>query len=342
MSFIWPMMLLSLLLLPLLVITYVRLQHRRARIAAAFSASGWGAGAVPGAQRSRSELRRHIPAAFFLISAAVLLFSLARPQAVVALPRQEGTVVLAFDVSGSMAADDMEPTRMEAAKAAAIEFIERQPQSVLIGVVAFSDSGMAVQTPSQEKETILAAINRLQPQRGTSLGQGIYSALNTIALAQAGSQEGPLNYSLRTPEPTPTPTRVPEGFYTPAVIVLLSDGENNESPNPLVAAQAAADRGIRIYTVGIGSPEGAVLNIDGFSVHSQLNEPLLQEIAQISGGAYYHAGDEQDLREIYQNLEPQLVLKPEEMEITSLFAGAGILFLMAGAVLSMLWFSRLP
>src|SRR3990172_7727655 len=158
----------------------------------------------------------------------------ARPQTVVSLPRIEGTVILAFDVSGSMAADDMKPTRMEAAKAAARGFVQRQPASVQIGVVAFSDNGFAVQAPTNDQEAILASINRLTPQRGTSLANGILASLNTIA-AGAGA---PLQLSSNR-SPTPTPTPVPKGAYTSAVIVLLTDGENTVSPDPLAAAPAA-------------------------------------------------------------------------------------------------------
>ena len=194
--------------------------------------------------------RRHLPPALFLTGLTILVVSLARPQTVVNLPRIEGTVILAFDVSGSMAAEDLKPTRIEAAKAAARAFIDRQPSTVQIGVVAFSDGGFAVQPPTNEQADILAAIDRLTPQRGTSVGQGILASLNAIATDKG---EGPLQYSNLAPTAVPSPTPVPKGTYTSAVIVLLSDGENNENPNPLAAALTAADRGVRIYTVGIGS-----------------------------------------------------------------------------------------
>jgi Ca-activated chloride channel family protein len=259
----------------------------------------------------------------------------------------EGIVILAFDVSGSMAADDMKPTRMEAAKAAVQDFVQRQPPSVQIGVVAFSDSGFAVQAPTNDQAILLASINRLTPTRGTSLAQGILASLNTIAASAeqslSGETEGePPHLSNLTPMPTPTPTPVPEGTYTPAVIVLLSDGENTVSPDPLVAAQVAADRGVRIYTVGVGSAAGAILHVEGFTIHSQLDEAMLQQISQFTGGAYYNAESEQDLRAIYENLDPQLVIKPEKMEVTSIFAGVSILVLLIGGAFSLLWFSRLP
>jgi Ca-activated chloride channel family protein len=206
-------------------------------------------------------------------------------------------------------------------------------------VVAFSESGLAVQAPTNDQATILSAINRLSPQRGTSLGQGILAALNTIAIADAPD---PLIYSNKTPGPTATPTPMPQGTYTSAVIVLLTDGENNVSPNPLAAAQASVERGVRIYTVGIGSAAGTLLTINGFTVHTLLDEELLQQIAQIADGAYYSAESEEDLRAIYENISLQLVIKPEKIEVTSLFAGAGILVLLIGGIFSMLWFSRIP
>jgi Ca-activated chloride channel family protein len=275
-----------------------------------------------------------------LLSLTILIVALARPQTVVGLPRIEGTVILAFDVSGSMAADDLEPTRMEAAKAAARDFVQRQPPSILIGVVAFSDSGFAVQPPSNDQAAILATINRLTPQRSTSLANGILVSLNTIAVA--GTDQSPRLLSNLTPAPTATPTPVPAGMHAPAVIVLLTDGENTAPPDPLAAAQTAAERGVRIYTVGIGSAEGATLHIEGFTIHSQLDQATLEQIAFITDGAYYGADNEQDLHTIYENINPQLVIKSEEMEVTSIFAGAGILVLLIGGALSLLWFSRLP
>jgi len=334
MSFIWPAMLSLLLLVPLCVVLYLRLQQRRRRVIARSGSLGL----VQEAAGRRIGRRRHIPATLFLIGLTILLIAVARPQTVVSLPRAEGTVILVFDVSGSMAAEDLKPTRLEAAKAAAREFVQGQPRSVQIGLIAFSDSGLAVQTPTNEQEAVLAAINRLTPQRGTSVGQGILAALNTIA---AETDQTPRFYTNLTPVPA-TPTPVPKGTFSSAVIVLLTDGENNESPDPLAAAQAAADRGVRIYTVGIGSAAGTTLHVNGFTVHTQLDEAMLQQIAQLTEGAYYNAENQQDLQAVYRNVGSQLVVKPEKTEVTALFAGAGILVLLIGATCSFLWFSRLP
>jgi Ca-activated chloride channel family protein len=333
MSFIWPAMLWSLLLIPPGVGLYVGLQRRRRR----FLANYGGLGLAQEAAGRRLGWRRHAPPALFLSGLAILLVALARPQASVNLPRQRGTVILAFDVSGSMAADDMPPTRMEAAKAAARAFVERQPPSVQIGVVAFSDGGIAVQAPTSDQEAILAAINRLGPERGTSLANGILASLNLLDAASAST-------SLLSDNPTPaaTPNPVPPGVYTPAVIVLLTDGENNEAPDPLAAAQTAADRGVRVYTVGLGSAAGALLHIEGFTVLSRLDEGLLQQISRLTGGDYYNAESAEGLRAVYEDLNPRLVIEPEWMEVTSILAGAGTLLLLIGGAVSLVWFGRLP
>jgi len=332
MSFIWPVMLLSLLLIPLFIGLYTRLQQRRRRFIENFSQFGH----VQEPTGQPIGMRRHFPAFLFLAGLSILLISLARPQAVVSLPRVEGTVILAFDVSGSMAADDLQPTRMEAAKAAAREFVENQPSSILIGVVAFSDSGFSIQSPTNDKEAILAAINRLSPERGTSLANGIYSSLNVIS---PNSVE--VLSSDQSPSIQSTPTPLPQGTYVPAIIVLLTDGENNMNPDPLEAASAAVDRGVRIYTIGIGSPEGTTLEIDDFLVYTQLDEAMLLQISQITDGAYYNAQNEADLRTIYDRLEPQLVIKSEKIEMTSIFAGVSTFILLLGGALSLFWFGRL-
>ena len=336
MSFIWPLMLLSLLLLVPLIAVYIRLQRRRRGLAARYGSMGLvGAAVGQGVRR-----RRHIPPALFLIGLVLLGVALARPQAVVSLPRVEGTVILAFDISASMAADDMQPNRMEVAKAAAREFVAQQPPTVQIGVVAFSESGLAVQPPTNDQIEIVAAINRLTPARGTSLANGIIASLNAIALAERGAP--PRLYSNLTPAAVPTPTAVPQGTYTPAVIVLLTDGDNTGPPDPLEAAKTAADRGVRIHTVGLGSAAGATLQIEGFSVFSRLDEATLQQIAQRTNGTYHNAADEEALNAAYQDLGSRLVVKPQEIEVTSIFSGAGLLALLIGGTFSLFWFGRVP
>jgi Ca-activated chloride channel family protein len=339
MSFIWPPMLLSLLLIPIGLLLYRFLEGRRRRRLAAYGA-GLGRGSS-----GRAGIRSRVPAAFLLLGMIVMAFALARPQAVVSLPRQEGTVILAFDVSASMGAKDMAPTRMDAAKTAAKDFVARQPDGISIGVVAFSDSGVSVQAPTNDQAAVVAAIDRLTPQRGTSVAQGITASLKVIAAAEAGPFSGDY-YTNQTPGPSPTvaptPTPVPSGFHAPAVIVLLSDGENNENPDPAVAAQAAANLGVRIYTVGIGSAAGTTVTVGGFQEFTQLDAAALQGIADTTGGSYYAATDAQQLRSIYDNIDTQVILQPQMTEITSLLAGASLLMLVAGGLTSLLWLGRLP
>jgi Ca-activated chloride channel family protein len=340
MKFIWPTLLLSLLCVPLLVLFYFRLQARRRRFAANFGSMGL----IQDARGSGTGARRHIPALIFLVGISVLLFSLARPQATISVPKIEGTVILTFDVSGSMVANDLQPTRMEAAKTAAKDFVQKQPSGISIGVVAFSDGGISVQPPTNNREETLATIERLVPRRGTSIGNGILVALNTIAV-DAGDppilkSNGPSSSTTVTPDVAPVPS--PQGWYPSAVIVLLTDGENNQTPDPAAAADLAADLGVRVYAVGIGSAAGTTIEVEGFTVHTSLDEALLQSIASTTGGVYYNAGDEEQLRRIYNDLQPKLSIKPEDMELTSIFAGLGMLVFLLGGMLSLLWFGHVP
>ncbi|MEW6086125.1 MAG: VWA domain-containing protein [Chloroflexota bacterium] len=339
MSFLWSSLLYLLLCVPLLVLLYQRIQKRKREAAARYG----GFGVLQDSSGGRPT-RRKLPALLFLIAISILVLSLARPQAMISLPRIEGTVILTFDVSGSMAADDLKPTRMEAAKAAALEFVDTQPTSVDIGVVAFSDGGITVQNPTGERSEVIDTIERLVPRRGTSVGNGILVALNTIAV-DAG--DPPFLSASNIPDTPPLQSdtapqtgAVPEGWYPYSAIVLFSDGENNQDPDPVTAADLAADLGVRIYTIGIGTAEGATITVEGFTVHSQLNEPILRYISATTGGAYYNAGNEEDLRRIYDDLEPKLTVRPEEMEITSVLAGLGILLFIIGGAISLLWFGR--
>ncbi len=286
---------------------------------------------------------RRIPGLLIVVGLTVMAVALARPQAVVSLPQEQGTVILAFDVSGSMAATDLTPTRMDAAKAAAKDFVARQPATVTVGVVAFSDSGVSVQEPTNDQASVLAAIDRLVPQRGTSVAEGILASLKAISVAEAGPYANNY-YSNASPGagPTPTPTPVPAGMHAPASIVLLSDGENNENPDPAAAAQAAANQGVRIYTVGIGSPNGTTVTINGFQLHTQLDQATLQGIAQVTGGTYFGATDTAQLKSVYDNLDTQVVIQPQLTEITAIFAGLSLLMLLAGSAGSLLWLGRLP
>jgi Ca-activated chloride channel family protein len=322
-------MLWLLLLAPLLVLAYLWAQRRRKRYALRFATLSLvreALGRGPG-------WRRHVPPALFLAGLAVMLFALARPLSVVTLPAQEGTVILTMDVSGSMRAEDMDPNRLEAAKSAARAFVERQQEGVRIGVVSFSESAAVVQAPTDDKQQVLAAINRLTSWRGTAIGSAMLTSLD--AIFEESDTEGGAS---RSEQPTPTP--VPEGVYEPAIVILLSDGQSNRGPRPLDVVGQVAARGVRVYTVGLGTPEGIVVSNMGRSMRVRLDEYTLKTIAEETDGEYYNASTEADLQSIYQNLGMELVFREQETEITALFVAAAIVILLAAAALSMLWFNR--
>ncbi len=339
MDFIWPYMLWLLLLVPVLIAAYIWAQRRRQRYAlryASLSLVREALGKGPG-------LRRHIPPFLFLVGLTVMIVALARPEAVVRVPAEEGTIILTIDTSGSMAADDLNPSRMEAAKAAARAFVSRQSSAVKIGVVSFSDDAFVVQAPTNDQDAVLAAINRLYPQRGTAIGRGMETSLNAIFETPEGDAPPSKSFGAQADaSPTPTPTPVPKGTFVPAVVLLLTDGENNLGPDPSDVAQEAADRGVRVYTIGIGSKEGSVLHIQGRSIRTRLDEDLLKQVAGIANGAYYNATNEGELQKIYENLGTRLVLKTEKTEVTAGLTGIAAALSILGGALSLLWFNRLP
>ena len=331
MTFAWPWMLLALLVLPLLVVRYRRLQARRGsrtdRLAAAglspvSTSSGGG-----GRERSGRAWVRSVTPVLFLAALALLLVGLARPQAAVAQPHRDGTVVLAFDVSSSMAAQDVTPTRIEAAKAAARTFVMRQPSTIKVGVVAFGESGLIMQQPSTDRTSVLAAIDRLTPQGGTSLGRGMQTSLGVIVgrTVQLTQTDG----SLETTGPD-------LGYHGSAAVVLLTDGENTAAPDPLQVARIASGAGVKVFTIGLGSPQGTVLTVDGFQIATALDEPLLRQIASTTDGAYYSATDRRSLTTVYDSIHPTWTVEVKRIEITALFAGAAGLLLVVGACLSLI------
>jgi Ca-activated chloride channel family protein len=337
MSFLWINMLWLLLLVPVLVVAYLLILRQRQKYALRYSSLSL----VKEAQGKGPGFRRHVPPLLFLIGLTVILVALARPAATITLPSQQGTIILTFDVSGSMRADDIKPSRLEAAKAAARTFVEKQPSNVRIGVVSFSDTAAVVQAPTKDREAMLAAINRLAPQRRTAIGSGILTSLDAIFEETSPSPTSPPDDFLRPSQPKPTPEPVPPGTYTSAVIVLLSDGQSNTGPPPLDIAQQASERGVRVYTVGMGSPQGTILRAGGFSIRVQLDEETLKHIAQETDAQYFKAESETDLSNIYGNLSTKLVFKAEKTELTAWFTGFAALFLLVGGILSMLWFHRL-
>ncbi len=329
-------MLFLLLLLPLFLLLYAQAQRRRRRLSADLGALGL----LRNSAGKSLKRRRHLPMSFYMSGLALLLFALSRPQMPLSVPRLEGTVILAFDVSASMAADDLEPSRMEAAKAAALAFVQQQPRTVKIGVLAFSEGGLVVQSPTNEQPDLLEAVNRLSPQSGTSLGQGILAALNAILTDDVAPVRDEDEAASNPTAAVPTP--LPSGSFDDAVIVLITDGENMTAPDPLEAAERAADYGVRVYTVGMGSVAGATLEIDGYTVSTRLDEAMLRNIADLTNGAYFAAESKDELVAIYDNVARQLTVDAETTEVTAIFAGMAILALLVGGALSLRWFGRLP
>jgi Ca-activated chloride channel homolog len=328
MSFASPGMLALLVLVPIAAFSYVRVAGRRSASAAALSALGFS----PNDSARRFRRARHVPAVLFLTALAVMVVAFARPQMSVGLPHREGVVILAFDVSNSMLATDLQPTRIDAAKAAAREFVGEQPDTIKIGVVAFNNGALITQQPTSDRSEALAAIDRLAPAGSTSLGQGIFASLSAIA-----------GKPLSLPEDVTADdiADVDIGYYGSAAIVVLSDGENTSGPDAEAVAQLASTAGVHIYPIGIGSTQGTVLEIDGFSVATALDEQTLKEIASVTNGTYYNATDAKTLSQVYRNIDLRTVTDPKKTEVTALFAAVSTVLLLAGGIMSMLWFGRL-
>ncbi len=327
MSFALPIMLSLLSLLPVFAIGYVLLVRRRGRRTAELAAQGF----APTAASLRLRKRRHVPYAIFGLALTLLVLAVARPQVAVSIPRREGTVILAFDVSNSMRADDLKPTRMAAAKVAARGFVEKQPSSIKVGIVAFSTGGVITQQPTNDKKLILGAINRLSPQGGTSLGQGIFTSLSAIAGKALAIDPAKIGGAVE---------EIDIGYFGPAAVVVLSDGENTSEPDPVAIAKLASVAGVTIYPIGIGSASGAVVAIDGFSVATALDEKNLKEIASVTNGTYFHAEDGTSLSSIYKSIDLRWRTEKKQREITGIFTGISTLLLAIGAGLSLRWFGR--
>ncbi|MEW5720692.1 MAG: VWA domain-containing protein [Chloroflexota bacterium] len=338
MQFLSPDMLWLLLLIPALIGAYILAQRRRARYALRYSSLS----VIREALGKRPGLRRHIPPLFFLCGIGLMLFAAARPFGVVTLPKQQATVILTLDVSGSMRANDMKPTRLEAAKAAARAFIALQDAQTRIGVVSFTWNANIVQAPTTDRELARAAINRLTNQQSTAIGSGILVSLDAIFEKPSTSTTAPrLGDPLAAPTPTPTP--VARGNFAPATVILLSDGQNRTGPSPITAAQIAADRGVRVFTIGIGTPQGTTIEGGGgFGFRAVLDEETLRRVAAITDAKYFHASDETALLTIYQNLAKGVVVTQEKEESTVIFTAVAMLFLLFGGALSLFWFNRLP
>ncbi len=337
----WPVMLWSLALLPLLVFGYLWLLQRRRKTAVRLASVAL----VKQALGKGPGWRRHLPPALLLLAVAVLLLASARPMARLKLPSQQETIVLAMDVSGSMRAADVQPNRLVASQEAAKAFVAGLPRSVRIGVVSFAGTAAVVQAPTFSREDVVAAIDRFQLQRGTAIGSGIVLSLATlfpddgIDLSQITGQRAmpPAPGDKKEKKPF---TPVEPGSYTSAAVILLTDGQRTTGPDPLEAARMAAERGIKVFTVGIGTKAGEIIGFEGWSMRVRLDEETLKNIANLTRANYFYAGTAEDLKQVYQGLSSRLVVETKETEISALFALAGALLALLGAGLSVWWFGR--
>jgi Ca-activated chloride channel family protein len=339
-------MLWMLLLVPALVAGYFYILRRQRDAVLRYASLTMVKEAMGASQR----FRRHIPPLLFLIALIALIVATARPAAVVTLPSQYRTIILAMDVSGSMRATDVQPNRLSAAQSAAKAFVADQPSNVRIGVVAFAGTAAVVQMPTQNREDIIAAIDRFQLQRATAIGSGIIVSLATI-FPDEGIDVSSLIYGRNGPRGVPLDQAgksekkefkpVPPGSYTSAAIILLTDGQRTTGPDSIDAARMAADRGVRIFTVGFGTKAGETIGFEGWSMRVRLDEETLKTIANLTRGEYFYAGTAMDLRKVYETLNSKFLLEKKQMEISSLFAGAAALAALVSGLLSLLWFNRI-
>jgi Ca-activated chloride channel homolog len=355
MSFAWPAMLWLLLLLPALIAAYVLLLRRR-KAAVRYA----DLGLVKEALGRGHRFKRHIPPLLLLLGITAAIIASARPSATVTLPSDQQTIMLAVDVSLSMRADDVQPTRILAAQDAARAFIGEQPPNVRIGIVAFGGTASLVQAPTTNRDDLIAAVDRFQLQRATATGSAIAVALATLFPEdgidlqsmvfgrefgrdsnRGGAQPPERNLKLGEPSVARKAFQpVPPGSFDSAVIILLSDGRRTTGPDPLELAKMAADRGVRVYTVGFGTAEGARIDFGEWSIFVRLDEETLKQIAKITRGEYFHAATGADLKQVYQKLNSRFVLEKRETEISAVFAGIAALFTLLAGGLSMLWFNR--
>ncbi|MDB5860081.1 MAG: hypothetical protein JWQ76_3770 [Ramlibacter sp.] len=345
MNFLWPQFLWLLLALPLLVGLYVLLLRRKKKLAVRYASLS----IVKEAMGAGQQLRRHVPPALFLLAMAALLLAAARPVAVVTLPSNQQTIILAMDVSGSMRATDVQPNRLVAAQNAAKAFIGELPRHVKVGIVAFAGSAQVAQLPTVNREDLVTAIDRFQLQRATATGNAIVISLATL-FPDAGidlnnmqtGRERQRGFAIDGEKKEKKEfTPVAPGSYSSAAIIMLTDGQRTTGVDPLDAAKMAAERGVRVYTVGIGTVDGETIGFEGWSMRVRLDEETLKAIAQKTSAEYFYAGTAQDLRKVYETLSSKLTVEKKETEISALFAMAAAVLVLLSAGLSLLWFNRI-
>ena len=342
-TFVWPWMLWLLLLIPLCVCIYLFAVFR-SRKSNSLSAS------TSTALRTSSPLHRYLCNILLLLGVSFLIVCLARPKASMLLPTRIDSIMIAVDTSGSMQADDIAPSRIEAAKTTIKQFIAAQPTQVKLGIVTIASTAALIQAPTADRDELNRVIENLPLQAGSALGSGILIALTELIPGTGIDVQKILTESNQSTGPTDSGTpldmikrpkesaRLEPGSNKSVAIVLLSDGDSNFGPDPIKMSQLAADLGVRIYTVGIGTPAGAVLKLQGMSARVKLNESNLKQIAENTFGIYYRAATEVDIQQIYRALSASIRLeKHQTTEISALFLGLGLLLVLAACLAS---FSR--
>ncbi len=351
MHFVWPEALWTLLTLPLLWAAYVWMIKRQRAQALRFPSLMLLRPALQG-QRA---WRRHVPPLLLWLALACTLLALGRPFARVALPSDYMTLVMALDVSRSMLAQDVPPSRIEAAKDAAKAFIRELPPQVRVGIVSFAGSAQLAQQVTDQREDLLAAIDRFELQRGTATGSGLLLALSTLmpdagiqlesalygaSFGSAGAMGGARPLGSAPASSTAKPPPVPVGSYTAGAIILLSDGRRTTGPDPMDAARQAADLGVRVHTVAFGTPDGVIPGLEGYSFFARVDEETLQAVAKATGGEFFRAQNAQDLAHIYAKLSSRVAVETRETEVSVLMGLAALLLVVSSLGLSMVWLRR--
>jgi Ca-activated chloride channel family protein len=347
MSFLWSGSFLLLLLIPLIAAVYIWLLRRRNRFAVRFSSLSL----VREAAAHQSRWRRHLPFVFFLLALTSLVFALSRPVATVSIPSNKSTVILALDVSRSMCSNDIPPNRLEAAKDAAQNFVQNRMDGREIGIVAFAGFAELIQPPTTNVQSLTESIENLTPARRTAIGSAILRSID--AIAEIDDRVSPSDIVGSEAGTSP----LPDGEYVPHIIVLLTDGASNAGPFPLTAAEQAAARGIRVYTIGYGTTNGnsvmdcndAFSNADPFGgggfgplgggggFRRDIDEATLKEIASVTDGEYYVATSAGELEDVFQNLPSYVVVTEETIEIGAFFTAFAALLAILAMIFSMLW-----
>lgn len=345
MTFLWIDILWLLLAAPVLVAAYIYLLRRRKKFPLRFTQLDTIRQALDG----RSRFKRHVPPALLLISLCLLIVAAARPSAVVTLASRGGTIIMAMDVSGSMRAADVNPTRITAAQVAARSFVKARAPQIRVGIVGFSGDAFLVQAPTTDTHDLEAAIDSLRPQFTTAIGSAVLTSLQTIfpqikmdmMLPGFGGNQFTSGESLNEiskPKPPVMPAPVQPGSYKSAAIVLMTDGRNTTGPDPIDAARIAANMGVRIFTIGFGTAGGQIVNVTGRSIRAVLDEDTLKRMASITSAQYYHAQSAEELAKIYQQLTLKLQKESEETEISAFFVVAAAGFAALSAFLSLWWY----